>query len=98
MAKQKARFLRGCEENNLNPKKAAELFDLMAKFAEYGFNKSHAAAYCVVAAQTAYLKAYFPVEFYSSLITTEMIDTDKIVKYIRDATEHQIKVRGPDVN
>jgi DNA polymerase III subunit alpha len=57
MAKQRERFLKGCEENKLNAKKAAELFDLMAKFAEYGFNKSHAAAYCVVAAQTAYMKA-----------------------------------------
>src|ERR1035438_3034257 len=69
MAKQRQRFLKGCADNNLDPKKAADLFDLMAKFAEYGFNKSHAAAYCVVAAQTAYLKAYYPVEFYASLIT-----------------------------
>jgi DNA polymerase-3 subunit alpha len=98
MAKQRERFLKGCSENKLDLKKAGELFDLMAKFAEYGFNKSHAAAYCVVAAQTAYLKAYYPVEFYASLITTEMSDTDKIVKYIRDATTHNIKVRGPDVN
>jgi len=98
MAKQKERFLKGAESNKLNPKKAGELFDLMAKFAEYGFNKSHAAAYCVVAAQTAYLKAYYPVEFYASLITTEMGDTDKIVKYIRDANEHGIIVRGPDIN
>jgi DNA polymerase-3 subunit alpha len=98
MAKQRERFLQGCLQNNLNPKKAAELFDLMAKFAEYGFNKSHAAAYCVVAAQTAFLKSYYPVEFYASLITTEMSDTDKIVQYIRDAREHHIKVRGPDVN
>jgi DNA polymerase-3 subunit alpha len=98
MAKQKERFLKGCAENKLDPRKANELFDLMAKFAEYGFNKSHAAAYCVVAAQTAYLKAYYPVEFYASLITTEMGDTDKIVKYSRDASSHNIKVRGPDVN
>jgi len=98
MARQRERFLKGCAENNLDPKKAGELFDLMAKFAEYGFNKSHAAAYCVVAAHTAYLKAYFPVEFYASLITTEMSDTDKIVKYIRDARDHKINVRGPDVN
>ncbi len=98
MAKQKARFMSGCKENNLEPKKSEELFDLMAKFAEYGFNKSHAAAYCVVAAQTAYLKAKYPVEFYAALITTEMGDTDKIVKYIKDAGEHNIPVRGPNVN
>jgi DNA polymerase-3 subunit alpha len=98
MAKQKTRFMKGCEQNQLNPKKAEELFDLMAKFAEYGFNKSHAAAYCVVAAQTAFIKAKYPVEFYAALITTEMGDTDKIVKYIRDATQHHIPVKGPDVN
>ncbi|MCC6277414.1 MAG: DNA polymerase III subunit alpha [Oligoflexia bacterium] len=98
MAAQRERFLKGAAENKLDPKKAGELFDLMAKFAEYGFNKSHASAYCVIAAQTAYLKAYYPVEFYASLITTEMADTDKLVKYIRDAGEHGIKVRGPDVN
>lgn len=98
MAKQKVRFLQGAEENELDLKKAEELFTLMEKFAAYGFNKSHAAAYCVVAAQTAYLKALFPVEFYASLITTEMSDTDKIVKYIRDARDHKIVVRGPDVN
>ena len=98
MAKQRERFLKGANENKLDAKKAGDLFDLMAKFAEYGFNKSHAAAYCVVAAQTAYLKAYYPVEFYASLITTEMGDTDKIVKYIRDAIGHEILVRGPDIN
>jgi len=98
MAKQKDRFLKGCAENKHDRKKAEEVFELMAKFAEYGFNKSHAAAYCVVAAQTAYLKAYYPVEFYASLITTEMGDTDKVVQYIRDAGSHNLSVRGPDIN
>lgn len=98
MAKQKERFMRGAAENKLDAKKSSELFDLMAKFAEYGFNKSHAAAYCVVAAQTAYMKAYHPVEFYASLISTEMSDTDKLVKYIRDAAQHNVKVLSPDVN
>ena len=98
MAKQRQRFLKGCADNKLDLKKSEEVFDLMAKFAEYGFNKSHAAAYCVVAAQTAYLKASFPVEFYASLISTEMGDTDKVVEYIRDAGKHKIIVRGPDLN
>lgn len=98
MAKQKDRFLQGAKENNHDPKKSEELFDLMAKFAEYGFNKSHAAAYCVVAAYTAYLKHYYPVEFYAALLSTEMSDTDRVVKYSKDARKHNIVVRAPHVN
>lgn len=98
MEKQKDRFLQGALQNNHDPKKSAELFDLMAKFAEYGFNKSHAAAYCVVAAYTAYLKHYYPVEFYAALLSTEMSDTDKVVKYSKDAKKHNISVRAPHVN
>lgn len=98
MATQKSRFLDGAKKNGHDVKKSEELFDLMAKFAEYGFNKSHAAAYCVVAAQTAYLKHYYPVEFYAALLSTEMSDTDKIVKYIKDARRHHIKVRPPTIN
>lgn len=98
MAKQKSRFLEGALKNGHDEKKAGELFDLMAKFAEYGFNKSHAAAYCVVAAQTAYLKNYYPVEFYAALLSTEMSDTDKVVKYIKDARSHKIQVRPPHIN
>jgi DNA polymerase III subunit alpha len=98
MAKQRDRFLQGAEQNKHDMKKAGELFDLMAKFAEYGFNKSHAAAYCVVAAQTAFLKHYYPVEFYAALLSTEMSDTDKIVKYAKDARKHNISVEPPSVN
>ncbi|MGE3974214.1 MAG: DNA polymerase III subunit alpha [Bdellovibrionales bacterium] len=98
MAQQRGRFLDGAAKNGFDKKKSEELFDLMAKFAEYGFNKSHAAAYCVVAAQTAWLKSYYPVEFYAATLSTEMADTDKVVEYIKDAQAHGIIVKSPDVN
>jgi DNA polymerase-3 subunit alpha len=98
MDQQKSRFLEGAKKNNHDAKKAEELFDLMAKFAEYGFNKSHAAAYCVIAAQTAYLKNYYPVECYAALLSTEMSDTDKIVKYVKDARRRGINVLPPHIN
>ena len=98
MDKQRVRFMEGAKEKGFDDTKAAELFDLMAKFAAYGFNKSHAAAYCVVAAYTAYLKKYYPVEFYAALLSTEMSDTDKVVKYVKDARRHDIKVKAPHVN
>lgn len=98
MAQQKERFLKGAQDNGHEEKKSSELFDTMAKFAQYGFNKSHAAAYCVVAAYTAYLKNYYPVEFYAALLSTEMSDTDKVVKYVKDARKHNIAVKAPHVN
>ena len=98
MAKQKDRFLRGAKENNYDLDKAGELFETMAEFAKYGFNKSHAAAYCVVAAHTAWLKNYYPVEFYAALLSTEMSDTDKIVKYVKDAQRHGLEVLPPHIN
>jgi len=99
MAAQKKRFLEGAQANGHDPKKAEQLFDLMAEFANYGFNKSHAAAYCVVAAHTAWLKNYYPVEFFAALLSTEMSDTDKIVKYVKDAQQgHNIEVVPPHIN
>lgn len=98
MNEQKTRFLAGAKENSLDEKKAEALFDLMAEFAKYGFNKSHAAAYCVVAAHTAWLKNYYPVEFYAALLTTEMSDTDKVVKYVKDAQAHNIEIVPPHIN
>ncbi len=98
MAKQKDRFLAGAKENNHDLAKAGELFDTMAEFAKYGFNKSHAAAYCVVAAQTAWLKRYYPVEFYAALLSTEMSDTDKVVKYVKDAHRNGFEVMPPHIN
>lgn len=98
MAKQKAIFLEGASKNHHDPIKAEKLFDLMANFAGYGFNKSHAAAYSVITCQTAYLKAHYPVEFYATLLSTERENTDKITKYIADARRHQIEVLPPDIN
>lgn len=98
MEAQKTRFMKGATENGFDPKKADELFELMAKFANYGFNKSHAAAYCVVSAQTAWLKRYYPVEFYAALLSTEMSNTDNIVRYVKDAQGHGIKVEPPHIN
>jgi DNA polymerase-3 subunit alpha len=98
MDQQRGRFLEGAEKNGFDKKKSEELFELMAKFAEYGFNKSHAAAYCVVAAQTAWLKAYYPVEFFAATLSTEMADTDKVVEYIKDAQAHGIEVKSPHIN
>ncbi len=98
MAVQKSRFLKGAKENSHDLERAEKLFDTMAEFAKYGFNKSHAAAYCVVAAHTAWLKNYYPVEFYAALLSTEMSDTDKIVKYVKDAQAHKIEVVPPHIN
>ncbi len=98
MKKQRSRFLEGAEENHFDRKKTENLFELMEKFAQYGFNKSHAAAYCVVAAQTAWLKAHYPVEFYAALLSTEISNTDKIVKYIKDVRAHNIEVKSPHIN
>ena len=78
MAKQKAIFLEGATKNSHDSNKAEKLFDLMANFAGYGFNKSHAAAYSVITCQTAFLKAHYPVEFYATLLSTERENTDKI--------------------
>ncbi len=98
MAQQKERFLKGAAESGFDKTKAGQLFELMEKFANYGFNKSHAAAYCVVSAQTAWLKRYYPVEFYAALLSTEMSNTDNIVRYVKDAKAHGIKVEPPHIN
>ena len=98
MAKQRDIFLEGAEKGKVDLKKAGAIFDLMAKFAEYGFNKSHSAAYALVAYQTAYLKAHYPVEFMAALLTEDMGSTDKVVKNIADCREMGIQVLPPDIN
>lgn len=98
MDRQRERFLKGAKEHGHDEEKSDELFDLMYKFADYGFNKSHAAAYCVVAAHTAWLKNYYPAEFFAALLSTEMADTDKVVKYSKDAQRHNLEVVPPHVN
>jgi DNA polymerase-3 subunit alpha len=91
-------FLKGAKENNHDPKKAAELFDLMEKFGGYGFNKSHSAAYALIAYQTAYLKANFALEFIAALMTSERNNSDAVIKYMDECRNHNIKVLPPDVN
>jgi DNA polymerase-3 subunit alpha len=98
MEKQKEVFIRGARANGISEKKATRLFDLMAFFAEYGFNKSHSAAYAYIAYQTAYLKAHYPVEFMAATMTADMDNTDKIVKSINECHEMGIKILPPDIN
>ncbi len=98
MERQKERFLRGAAERKIPPTKAGKIFDLMAKFAEYGFNKSHSAAYALISYQTAFLKAHYPVEYMAALLTSEVQDTDKVVKYIYEAREMGITILAPDAN
>ncbi len=99
MAKQRAIFVKGCKEkNHIAEAKANQIFDLLEKFAGYGFNKSHAAAYAIVAYQTAYLKANYPVEFYCAMMTNDMADTAKLSQYIDEARGQGIEVLAPDVN
>lgn len=98
MAKQKQIFLAGAKENNLDLKKAEGVFDLMEMFAAYGFNKSHSAAYALVAYHTAYLKAHFPVEFMAALLTEDMENTDKVIKNVSEVRSMGIEVHPPDIN
>jgi DNA polymerase-3 subunit alpha len=99
MQQQREKFVKGCAEKNKIPAaKANQIFDLLEKFAGYGFNKSHAAAYAIVAYQTAYLKANYPVEFFCAMMTNDMANTEKLSEYIAEAREFGIEVLQPDVN
>ncbi len=98
MAKQRARFLEGAKSKGHSGRKVEKIFDQMAKFAGYGFNKSHSAAYAFLALVTAYLKAHYPLEFMSALLTSESGNTAKVVKYINECREMGIQVLAPDVN
>ncbi len=98
MEQEKTKFMDGAKRNNIDPQKAEHIFDLMAKFAGYGFNKSHSAAYALIAYQTAYLKAHYPAQFMASLLSCDMANTDKVVLYINECREHQIDVLPPDIN
>jgi DNA polymerase-3 subunit alpha len=99
MQQQREKFVKGCAAVNKIPAaKANQIFDLLEKFAGYGFNKSHAAAYAIVAYQTAYLKANYPVEFFCAMMTNDMANTEKLSEYIAEAREFEIEVLQPDVN
>ena len=98
LAMHRERFMQGASENGIPSDKAGKIFYLMEKFGGYGFNKSHSAAYALIAYQTAFLKAHFPVEFMASLLTSEMQSTDGVVKYIAECRSHGIEVLPPDIN
>lgn len=98
MERQKTRFLEGSQKNGHNTERVSEFFDLIAKFAEYGFNKSHSAAYAYVTFQTAYLKTYYPTEFMAAIMSCDLDNTDKIVSYVRDCKRLGIQLLPPSVN
>jgi DNA polymerase-3 subunit alpha len=97
MAAQRTRFVTGAIERCLDKGKADEIFDLLAKFADYGFNKSHAAAYALIAYQTAWFKANYPVEFLASSMTLDKSNTDRLAEFCNEAQRLGIKVRPPSV-
>jgi DNA polymerase-3 subunit alpha len=98
MAQQRERFVQGANQRGYPPKKIEKIFDLMAQFAGYGFNKSHSAAYALLAYHTAYLKTHYPVEFMAALLTSVTGNTDDVVKYINECREMGIAVEPPDIN
>lgn len=98
MATQKVLFIQGAVERGISVKKAEKIFDQMAYFAGYGFNKSHSAAYALISYQTAYLKAHYPIEFMAAILSSETGNSDKIVRYIRSCKEMDISILPPDVN
>jgi DNA polymerase-3 subunit alpha len=97
MAEQRARFMEGAAAAGHPKATAGEIFDMMEKFAGYGFNKSHSAAYALLAYQTAYLKTHYPVEFMAALLTSETSKPENVVKYIGECREMGIRVEPPDV-
>lgn len=98
MLKHRELFIKGAIEKGIEEKKAAEVFSIMEKFAEYGFNRSHSAAYSVVAYQTAYLKAHYPADFMAAVLTHNLNDIKKITFFIEATKQSDINVLGPDIN
>jgi DNA polymerase-3 subunit alpha len=98
MEKQKEKFLEGAKKNRIPAKKAEKIFEQMETFGRYGFNKSHSAAYALLAYHTAYLKTHYPVEFMAALLTSEAQNAEKIVKYISECREMKIEILPPDIN
>ncbi|MCU0915377.1 MAG: DNA polymerase III subunit alpha [Planctomycetes bacterium] len=96
--KEKERFLGGCVSKGMDKAEAEQIFELIERFAGYGFNKSHSTRYAFVAYQTAYMKAHWPVEFMAALLTYEMGDTEKIVEYIAECQGMGVEVMAPDIN
>ena len=98
MKEQKEKFIAGAVRNGITKKTAEEIFDAIDKFANYGFNKSHAVAYSYVAYQTAYLKAHYTAEFLAANLTNEFGNSDKVATVLEDCRKLKIEVLPPDVN
>jgi len=98
MKEQKVKFITGAQENGFEKNAAVEIFGLIEKFAQYGFNKSHSTAYAIIAYQTAWLKAHHPAEFMAANLTSEMGNTDRVVILINECRKLGIKVDPPDIN
>jgi DNA polymerase-3 subunit alpha len=98
LSKQRNKFINGAMDNGISGETAQKIFDLLLLFAEYGFNKSHSAAYALISYQTAYLKASFPVEFMAALLTVRMDDQEKVAQYVNECRRLKIEVLPPDVN
>jgi DNA polymerase-3 subunit alpha len=98
IAKERERFVTGCIDKGLSQAQARQIFELIERFAGYGFNKSHSTRYAIIAYQTAYMKAHWPVEYMAALLTHEMDNTDKVVDYIAECKRMDIEVLPPDIN
>ena len=98
MEKQRSNFIHGCLKNGIKELTATKIFDLIEYFSGYGFNKSHSTAYALISYRTAYLKANYPVEFMTALLTSERDNTDKIVTYVNETQQMGLKVQPPDIN
>jgi DNA polymerase-3 subunit alpha len=98
MAQQREIFVQGCKEHEVQEGCANQIFDLMEKFAGYGFNKSHSATYALLSYQTAWLKAYYPAEFMAAVLSSDMDKTDKVVNFSLDAEQNALLVEPPDLN
>ncbi|MDD4570911.1 MAG: DNA polymerase III subunit alpha, partial [Clostridia bacterium] len=98
LAKKRGQFLEGCAKNNIDAKTAGDIFDLMEKFAGYGFNKSHSAAYGVVSYQTAWLRAHYPAEYMAAMLTSFIDNADKVTDYLDECNRMKIDILPPDLN
>ncbi|HAT50485.1 MAG: DNA polymerase III subunit alpha [Nitrospirae bacterium] len=98
MSSQREIFLKGAEANAIPSKQSEHIFDLMEKFAGYGFNKSHSAAYALISFQTAWLKAHHPVEFLAATLTCDILNTDKVTQFVRECQAMKVPVWPPDIN
>lgn len=94
----KEKFKQGCSDNNVKAEVASKIYDVILRFGQYGFNKSHSAAYALVAYQTAYLKAHHYLSFMAAILTNEVSDTDSLIKYITECRENRVTVLPPDIN